>query len=126
MNHGIEKSGENISLESLHHDFFVNVGGDWLWNKNPALYMGEVDRKVLFLFNEYDSEHLNECPFVAKIGKNVDVDTNSKYNFIGFAYGDKSASEDLKVFARRFEKSQMIEGLTDTWVSKQNAKITDL
>jgi len=121
-----EKPRENIPLESLNPKFHVSLGGGWLWNKNPGLHMGYVDRKVLFLFKAEDRELLSDCPSVAKIGKNNDTETLGEYEFIGFAYGNRELSEQLISFANQFSKSKLIQGLTDTWGSKGNSTITDL
>ena len=126
MNPETRKSPDFIPLESLHSDFHVSVGGDWLWNKNPGLYIGNADRKVLFLFGADDAHNLSQCPSVGKIGLNTDSQTSASYPYVGFAYGDKSNEAELRTFAKQFPKAQLIEGLTDTWVSKPNAKITDI
>lgn len=122
----MEQPDENTPLESLNPEFRVSLGGGWLWNKNPGLHVGDVDRKVLFLFNASEKDLLSECPSIAKIGNNSDLSTLAEYEYIGFAYGNKESSEELINFARRFPKSKSIQGLTDTWISKESATVTDL
>ncbi len=117
---------EDTPLESLHPDFHISVGGKWLWNKNPSLHEGGVDRKVMFQFGADDADKLKDCPSVAKIGINQNPETSIHYPYIGFIYGNAENVSDLMNFGRQFRESQIIEGLTDTWVSKENAKITKL
>ncbi len=122
----MEKTENNISLESLHPDFNISVDGNWLWNKNPGLCEGGIDRKVLFLFNEQDRELLGDCPSVAKIGINTATDTQTQYKYIGFVYGDKDSEGDIISFAKRFQKAKKITGLTSSWGSKENSVVTEL
>jgi|GEM_PF-5414162 len=121
-----EKPNEKIPLESLHPDFSISVGGSWMWNRNPSLYMEHVDRKVMFFFSAEDLAKLGDCPSVAKIGNNLDTETATQYPYTAFVYGNQNNSDDLVSFARKFSNPQMIESLTSTWVSRQNAKVTKL
>ena len=121
-----ETSNENIPLESLHPDFHSSVGGGWVWNRNPLLYMEHVDRKAMFFFSADDLAQLGDCPSVAKIGNNLDPETATQYPYIAFVYGNKNNVDELVSFARRFSNPQLIEGLTSSWVRRQNAKVTKL
>lgn len=122
----MEKPHERAPLESLHPDFSVSVGGNWIWNKNPALHIEHPDRKVMFIFDETDCSKFDRCPSIAKIGRNQELNTATQYPYIAFVYGTKANESELITFAQQFTNPQLIEGLTSTWVSKEHATITDL
>ncbi|MBI5733286.1 hypothetical protein HY967_05065, partial [Candidatus Jorgensenbacteria bacterium] len=51
-----------------------------------------------------DPKLLDDCPFVCKIGKNVDGDTK----YFGVAYGDETIQKQMKEWAKKFRRATLL------------------
>jgi len=112
------RSEDKTGVKGLHPDFHTN-SDPWYFNK--------VERrswtiKVRFSFD--DPAELNDCPFRAKIGVNLDNKVPGKY--IGFAYGEDKDQTTLVAWAQKFKFAELIEGLDDKSVSTAESKITPI
>jgi len=102
---------------SLSHPDFRVRNEEWLfnWRKTPE----DLDCKIRFGFA--NTALLDDCPFYAKIGKNLDPIIPQPY--IGFAYAPKSQILKLVSWARRFDRADLIVELDRNAASQHHSKV---
>lgn len=98
---------------------------DIVWHQNYEWSLGHPPMKVGFYFN--DPSLLDDCPWVAKIARNVDS-TKPQYRFFGLAFGDPNLHqenfglEQVKKWAMRFPEVRLMTygGVTKAILKSSN------
>ncbi len=124
---GVEK-GEKKERPLIHPDFKIEDnegdGFSWWWNYTDFNdYLRKKPRekydsfgmiKVAFPFD--DPTSLDNCPFMCKIGENATSNPDTRW--FGVAYAYKDDAENLKAWASKFPRWELITKLTphgETW-----------
>lgn len=116
-----EKLRGKENIKYVHGDFSKRYG-PWAFNKayNPYQYAENTpNHKVRFSFD--NPALLDNCPYIAKIGVNLDTDVPGKY--IGFVYGFDEDVEEMKSWSEKFNFAELISGLDSDGVSKDDSQI---
>ena len=137
-----EQFGSSESKEQnkvIHPDFReeqrVSPDFSWFWNYEdfreylrrkgikPKFFssLGYSHRdaiKVAFPFE--DPQLMNGCLYMAKIGKNMT--SNPDTNFFGIAYGIKEDLEEIKTWASRFPRFELITNLAENLETDDKSK----
>lgn len=116
-------SKENEEIKNLHKDFKITRDGFWYQNRefDPVLDH-ELTMKAKVFFE--DPALFDNCRFMAKIGKNENETINLPY--IGFGYGGEKDREALKEWAMRFPDAELIVGLDNEGVMKDDSEVIKL
>ena len=110
----------NLENSQLHEDFQIKEDA-WLFNRRHNIATDEsICLKTRFAFDKLSL--LDDCPYMAKIG--INLDDNLPYRYIGFAYGDKENRNTLFQWAQKFPYSELIENLDYDGVSTEASSVT--
>jgi hypothetical protein len=97
------------SVKGIHPDFKKTHDKFWYFNREPKIGDDQINLKCRVGFN--DPSLLNNCPFLAKIGLNMDP--HLPFRYIGFAYAHAIQQDRLKEWGERFPFAELIIGLDD-------------
>ncbi len=111
------------NIRNLHKDFKIIHDGFWCFNREfSPLTDRELNIKAKIIFE--DPSLLDDCKFLAKIGKNLDM--NIPLPYIGFAYGKNEEEEALKKWVEKFPYVELIRGLDREGVIKEDSEVVQL
>ncbi len=116
-------SEKNDGVKNLHKDFTKTQDGFWYFNREFNILSDRglnIKAKVFF----EDPSLLDDCGFLAKIGKNLDESILLPY--IGFVYGKNEERVALQAWAEKFPHAEMIFGLDESGVMKDNSEVISL
>lgn len=104
---------------ALIHPDFPRKFQNWYFNRDYNwLDDGSITLKVRFAFD--NPGLLDNCPFFAKVGNNLDPDVSGQY--VGFAYGSGADEEKLRDWAKKFPFSELIIGLDEEGMHTPESK----
>lgn len=108
-----------FNVKPLIHKDFPRKDENWFYNRDYNwLDDGSITLKVRFAFD--DPKLLDNCPFFARVGNNLDPDVPGQY--VGFAYGSGADEERLREWAQRFPFAELIIGLDEEGMHTPESK----
>lgn len=114
---------EEHGIKNLHKDFKITHDKFWYFNREfDPIRDRELNVKAKVTFDNLSL--LDNCEFFAKIGKNEDETVPLPY--IGFAYGKNREEEALKIWAEKFPHAELIRGLDNKGVIKEDSEVVVL